>query len=498
MDDHKARVRSISKIVSSFHARQQPFRIYHGSTSTTRKTQLSRSNVVDTSKLDHVICVDSEKKTIAVEPNISMEHLVDATLEHGLLPPVVMEFPAITVGGGFAGTAGESSTFKYGLFDRTISKIEIVLADGEVVSASAAERPDLFKASAGTFGTFGVITLLEIPLIPAEPFVRLTYTPVIGIAGALSSIERRAEQSEIDYIEGIMFGKDRGVIISGKLTRTRDPALRCTSYARSKDPWFYLRAEEIVKQHGGKAAEEIVPIKDYLFRYDRGAFWAGMYGFKYFKMPFNSLTRRALDPLMHTKTMYHAMHTSGVAHKYVVQDIGFPHSTVEQFTDYLHDRLGFYPLWLCPMKMEEDMSLRPRDQESYMSDSRSPGRLLNVGLWGPGAERYDDFVAINRDIEHKTSELGGFKCLYAQAFYTEDEFWRIYDKEWYDAVRSKYKASSLPSVYEKVNAALLRWKPESEQSWRQRAWKRLRTQRPLDGAYGVLHVLLKRDYLLSK
>lgn len=49
--------------------------------------------------------------TVLAEPNVPMDSLLEACLQHGLLPPVVMEFPGITVGGGFAGTAGESSSF---------------------------------------------------------------------------------------------------------------------------------------------------------------------------------------------------------------------------------------------------------------------------------------------------------------------------------------------------------------------------------------------------
>lgn len=49
-----------------------------------------------------------------------MDRLVEETLKYGLIPPVVMEFPGITVGGGYSGTSGESSSFKHGFFDRTL------------------------------------------------------------------------------------------------------------------------------------------------------------------------------------------------------------------------------------------------------------------------------------------------------------------------------------------------------------------------------------------
>lgn len=49
-----------------------------------------------------------------------MDRLVEETLKYGLIPPVVMEFPGITAGGGYSGTSGESSSFKHGFFDRTL------------------------------------------------------------------------------------------------------------------------------------------------------------------------------------------------------------------------------------------------------------------------------------------------------------------------------------------------------------------------------------------
>lgn len=76
--------------------------------------------------------------------------------------------------------------------------------------------------------------------------------------------------------------------------------------------------------------------------------------------------------------------------------------------------------------------------------------MLNIGLWGPGPSRYEDFVKLNRDLEHKLRELGGMKWPYTHTYYSESEFWEIYDREWYEALRRKYNATSLPSVYEKV------------------------------------------------
>lgn len=497
MDGHNRRVRDIAERIKDFHARGERFRIYHGSTNTTRKVRLSRDSVVDTSGMTHVLEVDSESCKALIEPNVSMDKLVDTTLASGLIPPVVMEFPAITVGGGFAGTAGESSSFRHGLFDRTITRIEIVLATGEVVNASGTERADLLDAAAGSFGTFGVITLLEMRLVKASPYVKLDYTHVGSVEEAVEAIETFTDVPETDYLEGIMFGLHSGVVISGRLTEGLDSTLPIGRYSRAQDPWFYLRAKEI-QDNEMDDYQELVPIKDYFFRYDRGTFWGGMYAFRYFLTPFNSLTRWALDSLMRTKVVYHAVHKSRMADEFIVQDIGFPYATVARFVEYLDRNFGFYPLWLCPLKMEREMSLRPKNMPAFGPQARSPGMMLNIGLWGPGPKRYDEWIKANRDIERETSELGGIKCFYAQAFYTPDEFWSLYNKPWYDNLRAKYQASGLMPVNEKINVDFSNRTPAHLQAWGEWLYEKFKEQWPVRGLYGVLHVLTNREYLLSK
>ncbi|KAI7199428.1 hypothetical protein KC352_g19966, partial [Hortaea werneckii] len=136
MEQHQEAVSKISTAISGFYQRRVPFRLYHGSTNSTQARKVDPSRMVDTSLLNNVISVDRTKMTCLVEPNVPMDQLVDATMPHGFVPQVVMEFPGITVGGGFSGTAGESSGFKYGFFEDTVNWVEIVLGDGEIVRAS--------------------------------------------------------------------------------------------------------------------------------------------------------------------------------------------------------------------------------------------------------------------------------------------------------------------------------------------------------------------------
>jgi FAD/FMN-containing dehydrogenase len=184
MDRHNEAVAIIASDFRQFHERKKPFRIYHGSTNTTRQSQFTRDATIDITELSRVLKVDRSTKTALVEPNVPMDRLVEATLQYGLLPPVVMEFPGITVEGGFAGTGGESSSFRHGFFDRTVNWIEIVLPDGDIVTASNTDKRDLFHGAASSFGTLGITTLLELQLIDAKTYVGLTYHPVFSMRHA--------------------------------------------------------------------------------------------------------------------------------------------------------------------------------------------------------------------------------------------------------------------------------------------------------------------------
>jgi len=468
MDAHAQRVAHVAEKIRDFHSKRIPFRIYHGSTNSTRPTVRQRGSTIDVSSLNHVLAIDTSSRVAIVEPNVPMDELVRATLQHNLVPPVVPEFPGITVGGGYAGTAGESSSFKYGFLDAIIDRIEIVLGDGRVLEADDIDSPDLFYGAAGTLGTLGVLTKLHVRLIEAKAFVKVTYNSVRSFAQAIEKIENVIQlEIQNDFVDGILFGAERGVIITGRLTDDAS-GQTITRFTRRRDPWFYLHVDRISKRADEKPVTECIPLVDYLFRYDRGGFWVGRFAFDYFHLPFSRILRYIFDRYLHTRTMYHALHESGLSTQFVIEDLATPLPNSLSFLEYLDTKFKLYPLWLCPLKFGP-VGIAPK----YMAPKDHP-MLLNVGLWGPGPKKFDDYVRINRELELKVAELKGTKWLYAQMFYTEDEFWKIYDRKSYDELRARHSASQLPSVFDKVKHSdvprepkgkLEKWKREVISFW---------------------------------
>lgn len=97
---------------------------------------------------------------------------------------------------------------------------------------------------------------------------------------------------------------------------------------------------------------------------------------------------------------------------------------------------------ICPIK--------PEARSPLQSNGFDINMVYNVGVYGLRVEPYQKFIEANRQIESRTHELGGKKWFYAHSYYSEKEFWQIYNKKWYDELRQKYHATYLPDIYSRI------------------------------------------------
>ncbi|AEO64086.1 uncharacterized protein THITE_2109850 [Thermothielavioides terrestris NRRL 8126] len=352
-----------------------------------------------------------------------------------------------------------------------------------------------FGVPAGAVGTLGLTTLLEIRLMQARRFVKTRYRRTGSVAEAVEAVREEVRRPGVDYVDGILFSKDHGVVVTGELTDEMPEGARPQTFSGPWDPWFYLHAREktaAVAAGTDSAPVDYVPLAEYLFRYDRGGFWVGAAAFEYFKLvPFNRFFRWFLDDFLHTRMMYRALHGSGESARFVVQDVAMPFETTERFVDYTSSELGIWPLWLCPLKRRAPPTFHPFTTLPEGVDRKEDDLMLNVGVWGWGPSDPAEFVRKNRELEHKVRELGGMKWLYAHTYYPQDEFWPMYGgRGWYDALRAKYHAETLPTVWDKVHvdAAAAGGK---KRHWLKRRW-------PIGGLYGIYKSIQSKDYMLHR
>jgi Delta24-sterol reductase len=160
--------------------------------------------------------------------------------------------------------------------------------------------------------------------------------------------------------------------------------------------------------------------------------------------------------------------------------------------------LGYYPLWLCPLYQPQQWQRSAISCFKAKGATACPDRFMNLGIWGVGPRNRGKFIELNRDLEHKVQELKGKKWLYGHTYYTEEEFWNIYNRTEYEKLREKYHATYLPSVFDKVKVDF----SAEENSVRRSLWARVRAMVwmiwPLRGLYGLFRASIGGDYLLPR
>jgi hypothetical protein len=141
--------------------------------------------------------------------------------------------------------------------------------------------------------------------------------------------------------------------------------------------------------------------------------------------------------------MYEVLQASGISQQFLVQDLSLPAEVAAEFMSFIDKEMGVYPMWICPLCPDNDLS------DFQVSNMFTP-MCINVGVWSGRIADRNEFLRLNRLLEKKLKTLRGKKWFYAHAYYTEKEFWEIYDKKKYYAVRKKYHAEHLPTVFDKV------------------------------------------------
>ena len=217
------------------------------------------------------------------------------------------------------------------------------------------------------------------------------------------------------------------------------------TYSKITDIWFYERGRIVVKNKTKEV--ESIPLEDYFFRYNRGAFWMGEFAFPLLGIPNNKITRFLFNRYAKTNKLYEALHTLNVSQKYFLQDVYFPVGNVIECLNYNEKNLGVYPVWLCPLKSTNTQQIL---SPSYIDSEL----LIDIGLWGQTEKTLSNAIEINKDFENFVKENNGRKMLYAHSYYSENEFWSIYDEKWYKNIRVKYFAEkTFPDVWKRTRVS---------------------------------------------
>jgi FAD/FMN-containing dehydrogenase len=122
--------------------------------------------------------IDSESRTARVEAGVLWAEVSQAAAEHGLAA-LAGSSPDVGVVGYSLGGGISWLARRYGLAANSVTAVELVNAEGEIVRADQENESELFWALRGGGGSFGVVTALEFELYPiAEVYAGVLFFPI--------------------------------------------------------------------------------------------------------------------------------------------------------------------------------------------------------------------------------------------------------------------------------------------------------------------------------
>jgi len=139
------------------------------------------------------IAIETEERIARVEAGVLSAELAAAAGEHGLtsLPGSSPDVGVIgyTLGGGLSWLGRQ-----HGFACNSVTGIDLVTADGEEKSVTAADDPDLFWALRGGGGGYAIVTALHLALLPiADVYAGIVIFPAELGAGAFRAYRDWAE-----------------------------------------------------------------------------------------------------------------------------------------------------------------------------------------------------------------------------------------------------------------------------------------------------------------
>ena len=367
---------------------------------------------IDVSDLDAILEIDPERRLCVAEAGVTFADLVAATLPLGLAPAIVPELKTITIGGAVSGCSIESMSFVHGGFHDSCIEYEVVTARGEVLRCTPDnEHRLLFHMMHGSFGTLGILTRLTFRLIDARPFVHVEHRRYDRIEPYQQAIAAHAEAQDVDFLDGIIHAPDELVLTSGRFV-DEAPYTHRYDWVRVYHQSTRTRSEDYLRSY------------DYYFRYDRGVTQVH---------PKSLLGRVIFGKLLGSTQVLRAAEKLRwllpADHPNVILDVFVPMGRVAAFMDWYQRELGFFPLWCVPYRRVQHY---PWLSDEFYARTRET-LFLDLAIYGMRQPPGQNYHAI---IEQKLLEIGGLKTLISHNYFSESDFWRIFNKRAYDQVKT--------------------------------------------------------------
>jgi decaprenylphospho-beta-D-ribofuranose 2-oxidase len=143
-------------------------------------------------KVDRYLAFDERTGSLTCEAGLSLARIIQDFAPRGWFPMITPGTKLVTVGGCIANDVHGKAHHAQGCFNTCVDALTVLLASGEVVSASRSENPDLFWGTFGGMGLLGIVLTATLRLRKIETtYFRQRSIVVSDLEGMLAALDEQ-------------------------------------------------------------------------------------------------------------------------------------------------------------------------------------------------------------------------------------------------------------------------------------------------------------------
>lgn len=154
--------------------------------------------VIDMNKLNKIVSLNKKDKTITVQAGATWYDIQQYIDHYNLSVKAMQSYNNFSIGGSISVNA-HGRDVAYGSVINGIKSLEIMLADGEIITADRTHNTNLFNAAIGGYGLLGIITQATIELTDNIPLQRVIRPCTINNFQGLFTTSIAPDKSVIFY-----------------------------------------------------------------------------------------------------------------------------------------------------------------------------------------------------------------------------------------------------------------------------------------------------------
>ena len=121
--------------------------------------------MVNLDKYSSIISINPRTKVATMQAGIRLRDLIAALKDYGLTMPNLGSINEQSIAGAFT-TGTHGSSIRHGIMARSVLGLKIMLSNGRIVSCSADQNRDLFRAALVSLGALGIIVEVTFQAVP--------------------------------------------------------------------------------------------------------------------------------------------------------------------------------------------------------------------------------------------------------------------------------------------------------------------------------------------